>query len=157
MRILISFFHLCCVLIKDRTITLNTWHKVRIIRNGLEGSLQLDSEPFVSGRSPAPMTSLNLGEPMYLGGFRHLYSISPESGVLIGLDGAIQRVIINGDAIVNLLRRSIDSYNIREYQGAPCSDSTCDNHGRCVPYFRKPVCACKPGYRGKFCKQREVG
>lgn len=53
-----------------RTITLNTWHKVRIIRNGLEGSLQLDSEPFVSGRSPAPMTSLNLGEPLYLGGFR---------------------------------------------------------------------------------------
>ena len=54
-----------------RTITLNTWHKVRIIRNGLEGSLQLDSEPFVSGRSPAPMTSLNLGEPLYLGGFRY--------------------------------------------------------------------------------------
>lgn len=53
-----------------RTITLNTWHKVRIIRNGLEASLQLDSEPFVSGRSPAPMTSLNLGEPLYLGGFR---------------------------------------------------------------------------------------
>ena len=53
-----------------RPITLNTWHKVRVIRNGLEGSLQLDSDPFVSGRSPAPMTSLNLGEPMYLGGFR---------------------------------------------------------------------------------------
>ena len=54
-----------------RAITLNTWHKVRVIRTGLEGSLQLDSDPFVTGRSPAPMTSLNLGEPMYLGGFRY--------------------------------------------------------------------------------------
>ena len=54
-----------------RAITLNTWHKVRVIRTGLEGSLQLDSDPFVTGRSPAPMTSLDLGEPMYLGGFRY--------------------------------------------------------------------------------------
>ena len=43
---------------------------MRVIRTGLEGSLQLDSDPFVTGRSPGPMTSLNLGEPMYLGGFR---------------------------------------------------------------------------------------
>ena len=53
-----------------RPITLNTWHKVRIIRNGLESSLQLDSDPYISGRSPAPMTSLNLGEPLMVGGFR---------------------------------------------------------------------------------------
>ena len=54
-----------------RPITLNTWHKVRIIRNGLESSLQLDSDPYISGRSPAPMTSLNLGEPLMVGGFRY--------------------------------------------------------------------------------------
>ena len=53
-----------------RPITLNTWHKVRVIRTGLEGSLQLDSDPFVTGRTPAPMTSLNLGEPLYIGGLR---------------------------------------------------------------------------------------
>ena len=89
--------------------------------------------------------------------FRHLYSVSAESGVMIGLDGAIQRLIINGEANANLLRRSIDSYNIRDYNGAPCSDNPCENGAHCVPYFRKPVCACRPGFRGRFCKQTDNG
>ena len=88
--------------------------------------------------------------------FRHLYGISTDSGVLIGLDGAIQRVIINGDTIVNLVRRAMQSYSVRDYNGAPCNSNPCDNQGRCVPFFRKPVCVCKPGFRGKHCKQKDA-
>ena len=89
--------------------------------------------------------------------YRHLYSVSVESGILIGLDGAIQRLIINGETSVNLQRKSLDSHKIRDYQGAPCRDNPCDNGGVCVPYFRKPVCSCARGYRGKYCKQRDSG
>ena len=56
---------LCC-----RPVTLNTWHSVRAVRAGLESSLQLDADTPVTGSSPAPMTSLNLGEPLYIGGLR---------------------------------------------------------------------------------------
>ena len=86
-----------------------------------------------------------------------MYGVSVESGILIGLDGAIQRIIINGDTSVNLLRQSLDSQKIREYRGAPCTENPCDNEGVCVPYFRKPVCSCARGYRGKYCKQRDNG
>ena len=88
---------------------------------------------------------------------RHLYSVSVESGVVMGLDGAIQRVIINGETTVNLLRKAIDSKNIRDYKGAPCAGNPCENDGICVPNFRKPVCICRRGFRGKYCKQRDTG
>ena len=44
--------------------------------------------------------------------FRHLYSVSPESGIIIGLDGAVQRLILNGETMVNLQRRALDSLEV---------------------------------------------
>ena len=36
---------------------------------------------------------------------RHLYSVNSESGVVTGLDGAIQRLVVNGDAWTNIASR----------------------------------------------------
>ena len=88
---------------------------------------------------------------------RHLYSVSPESGIIIGLDGAIQRIILNGEVMVSLQRRALDSLAVRDYTGAPCSDSPCDNGATCVPHFRRPLCVCPPGFRGRHCKARDAG
>ena len=89
-----------------------------------------------------------------------MYSVSSEAGILVGLDGAIQRLIINGEAQVNLQRRALSSSQVRDYLGFPCdprASPQCDNGGTCVPWFRKPVCACPPGFRGKHCRQRDKG
>ena len=39
------------------------------------------------------------------------------------------------------------------------NSSPCDMTGSaaCVPHFRRPVCVCQPGYRGRHCKQRDAG
>ena len=52
-------------------ITLNEWHSIKITRNGPHGTLQVDDGPVISGSSKAPLTELNLGTSLYLGGFRY--------------------------------------------------------------------------------------
>ena len=88
---------------------------------------------------------------------RHSYSASSESGARMGLDGAIQRVIINGETTANLLRKAIAAHNVKDYHGAPCQVNPCENGGTCVPNFRKAVCVCSGGFRGKYCRQRDNG
>ena len=51
------------------------------------------------------MTSLNLGQPLFLGGFRELQHLAAGTGVTSGLDGAIQRIVVNGEAVTGLARR----------------------------------------------------
>ena len=49
---------------------LNQWNVVRITRNGVRGTLQLNEGPIVGGSSPGSLSELNLDMPLYLGGFR---------------------------------------------------------------------------------------
>ena len=77
---------------------------------------------------------------------RHLYSLSPEAGVVTGLDGAIQRLVINGEAVSNLATRSAswrisfssipridhhtwlranDAMAMDAYTGPPCKGNPC--------------------------------
>ncbi len=53
-------------------IDLNQWNLVRITRNGLKGTLQLNEGPVVKGSSFGTQTVLNLEMPLYVGGFRHV-------------------------------------------------------------------------------------
>ena len=52
-------------------ITLNEWHSIKITRNGPHGTLQVDDGPVVSGSSKAPLSELNLGTSLFLGGFQY--------------------------------------------------------------------------------------
>ena len=88
--------------------------------------------------------------------FRHLYAVNAESGVVTGLDGAIQRLVVNGDAWTNIasrlivvivviivvlivvvivvvtimmiLRRADDAMAMGTYQGPPCQNNPCRYH-----------------------------
>ena len=51
-------------------VELNQWNVVRITRNGVRGTLQLNEGPIVGGSSPGSLSELNLDMPLYLGGFR---------------------------------------------------------------------------------------
>ena len=46
------------------------WHKARASRSGPKGTLQLNEGPVVRGEAEGHLTELNLGLPMYIGGFR---------------------------------------------------------------------------------------
>ena len=101
--------------------------------------------------------------------FRFGYSLNKDSGVVTGLDGALQRLIVNGNAIEDLVEVAKDSRGISRYVGAPCdhsednsvdsiSDRTgkvakCKNRGICTPFFRSYVCKCKADFIGPKCEK----
>ena len=70
---------------------------------------------------------------------------------MLPLNGAIQRIIINGEVMANLWSVSLEKHGVRVYMGAPCHRHTCDNGGLCVHHFRTAVCRCTPGYSGPKC------
>ena len=77
----------------------------------------------------------------------------------MGLDGAIQRLIVNGDVMDDLVILAKDSRGIKRYVGPPCNDNVddpspkCQNGGICRPYFRSYVCKCPSNFMGKNCEK----
>ena len=76
----------------------------------------------------------------------------------MGLDGAIQRLIVNGDVMDDLVILAKDSREITRYIGPPCNDvddpkPKCLHGGICRPYFRTYVCKCPPNYMGIHCEK----
>lgn len=53
-------------------VATNEWHKVKVTRHGLHGTIQVDDGPVVEGAADADgaLTELNLKLPLYLGGYR---------------------------------------------------------------------------------------
>lgn len=49
------------------SITLETWHRVKIRRSGRDGIVQLDNSTVARGSAPGMLTELNLEQPLYLG------------------------------------------------------------------------------------------
>ena len=75
------------------------------------------------------------------------------------MDGALQRIIINGNAIEDLIEVSKNSRGITKYVGPPCDDeksqqhAKCMNGGVCTPFFRSYVCKCTKDYIGPKCEK----
>ena len=91
--------------------------------------------------------------------FRYAYTLNKDAGVVTGLDGALQRIIINGNAIEDLIEVSKNSRGITKYVGPPCDDdksqqnAKCMNGGVCTPFFRSYVCKCTKDYIGPKCEK----
>jgi hypothetical protein len=89
-----------------------------------------------------------------------VYSLNPDavgsssaSASGVGLDGAIQRLIINRRvSLTNLTKLSRDARNVGEYAGPPCTRNLCQNNGSCVAHFRRAVCRCRRKFYGKHCE-----
>ena len=114
--------------------------------------------------SPGSLTELNLELPLYLGGYRYAYTLNKDSGVVTGLDGALQRLIVNGNAVEDLVEVSEDSRGISRFVGLPCDSdlnsekqsrkvAKCKNGGICTPFFRSYVCKCKADFIGPKCEK----
>ena len=103
---------------------------------------------------------------------------------LANLQGAVQRVIVNGEVFDKLMEvdASLEQQNVGVYRGPPCGHmpathlssshgrtsyllassaavgregSPCQNNGICQPLLASFVCKCLPGFTGKRCEKRK--
>nr|XP_018901101.1 PREDICTED: agrin-like isoform X3 [Bemisia tabaci] len=134
-------------------ISLNEWHKVEMSRMDRRGVLRVDNTTTVEGTSGAPLNELNLELHLYVGGVPSLSEVSREAGITAGLNGAVQRVLMNGLPIRLFNRRS---NQVAKYQGPPCSvvDNPCLNGGLCLPLLSSFACKCHPPFIGATCQQQ---
>jgi hypothetical protein len=87
-----------------------------------------------------------------------MIEVNRDAGVTRGLDGAIQRLIVNGQTWQNLAERANSEHQrrISRYDGPPCPLSTdanpCLNGGICQPMLALYVCKCPLKYTGNHCE-----
>nr|XP_033325096.1 agrin-like isoform X2 [Megalopta genalis] len=134
-------------------VTLDTWHCVRISRLGREGVLQLDDGTVARGLSGSPLTELNLQMPLYVGGVKHWREVHRLAGAWKGLNGAVQRLMVNGKTYQNLAV-NVTQHNTEIYDGPPCpsNENPCHNGGVCLPLLNSYLCKCASGYNGLHCE-----
>jgi hypothetical protein len=65
----------------------------------------------------------------------------PNANLTECLNGAIQRIIVNGDHFIGstLLKSSSENANISSYLGYPC-DFKCDLKSQCIPLLNNYEC-----------------
>ncbi|XP_071109970.1 agrin-like isoform X2 [Haliotis cracherodii] len=141
-------------------IHLNKWHRVVITRLNENGQMTLDKRPTVRGKAPEPpraqgtMKELNLGRPLYIGGYKGESSLPAGAEISANFSGAIQRITINGKTIDSLMESAEEMRNIEEYAGAPCNMNPCMNGGVCIPKLNDADCRCPLEFMGERCEKR---
>lgn len=140
-------------LVSPNRVALNTWHVVRVRRKKRRGILRLNQGRRVMGKSGPRLKELNLNQPLYLGGLENYTMAHPDSGVTIGLNGAIQRLLVNSEVYDNLDERATGGRGVRRYRGPPCQLNPCENGGVCQPFRNRFLCKCHAAYTGKFCEK----
>ncbi|KAK6177684.1 hypothetical protein SNE40_015737 [Patella caerulea] len=135
-------------------IHLNKWHKVVVQRHNEVGEMTVDDRPTITGTAPGEHKELNLGRPLYIGGFKDKLDVPFTSNIETGFTGSIQRIIINGRVIDNLMESSEEMRNIEEYDGAPCNVNPCQNGGVCQPMLNNADCKCPINFMGEKCNKR---
>ncbi|XP_049948231.1 agrin-like [Schistocerca serialis cubense] len=138
-------------------ISPNRWHSVKASRLDRDGTLQLDSGPVAAGQSGPALTELNLELPLYVGGAPPGMEVSHCSNVSSGLDGAVQRLVVNGQSLENL---GEDRQGVFQWQGPPCGSrdlpSPCLHGGVCQPLLNAYSCRCPPHFTGAHCQHPNV-
>ncbi|XP_044524651.1 basement membrane-specific heparan sulfate proteoglycan core protein [Gracilinanus agilis] len=81
-------------IISEDPINDGEWHKVTALREGRSGSIQVDGEEMVSGRSPGPNVAVNTKGSIYIGG-------APDAATLTGgrfdagITGCIKNLVLH--------------------------------------------------------------
>lgn len=138
-------------------VTMDTWHVVKIQREDLTGSLKVDEEESVHGRSKGTYTKLSLRQPLYLGGHPKLANLHSKTAVNTGFEGCVERLVINGKNID--LRPAPKGaaemgVNVGECTLPLCQESPCLHGGTCsLIRPDRHVCLCPLGRYGESCQE----
>jgi hypothetical protein len=87
-----------------------------------------------------------------------MMEVNRDAGITRGLNGAIQRLIVNGQTWQNLAERANAQRQrgISHYDGPPCpispATNPCLNGGICQPMLAAYVCKCPVQYSGHHCE-----
>lgn len=106
--------------------------------------------------SQPPLAELNLSLPLYIGGVPDIKYIHKDSGMIKGLDGAVQRLIVNGEHWHSLTAKAVRAYGVKKYRGYPCTSDACLNSGVCSSELNSFVCRCPAKFAGKRCEKRKL-
>uniref|UniRef100_A0A8C4WPH5 Agrin n=1 Tax=Eptatretus burgeri TaxID=7764 RepID=A0A8C4WPH5_EPTBU len=136
-------------------LALGMWHEVRLERVGRKGTMWLDDAHAVSGESPGEHTSLNVKQPMYLGGVPNYQELSKNAAISKGLTGAIQLLTIGHVTASNLRDRNSRLVDVTNFRRHSCTRglSPCRHGGHCQPRLALFSCLCPHGYSGKRCQK----
>ncbi|XP_041377630.1 agrin-like isoform X2 [Gigantopelta aegis] len=135
-------------------IHLKKWHRVVVEQSGQNGKLQIDHQPLVTGRTPGTSASLNLGKHLYIGGYNKKSDLPPSADITSPFTGAIQKIVVNGKIIDNLMTSAKHMRNIEEYDGPPCNMNPCLNGGICIPKLNEANCRCPGSFIGERCEKK---
>lgn len=78
----------------NKAITLFDWHTVTAYRDGLYGTLSVDSESVVYGKSKGKYTGLNLNGDLFIGGHANLKVVKKQTSQSRGYVGCISQIVI---------------------------------------------------------------
>lgn len=81
------------------------------------------------------------------------YLVNRESGILVGLDGALQRLLVNGVVYPRLTEAATEQREVGVYLGPPCHPNPCSSGGLCVPFLGNFSCRCPIMFAGKLCQK----
>uniref|UniRef100_A0A8D0BR09 Agrin n=1 Tax=Salvator merianae TaxID=96440 RepID=A0A8D0BR09_SALMN len=135
-------------------IPLNTWVSVALERNARKGVMRINGGERIMGESPLPHTSLNLKEPLYIGGAPDFSKLARAAAISTSFVGAIQKMSIKG--IPLLKEENIHgAVEISSFRSHPCTQkpSPCQNGGMCNPRMESYECACPRGFFGVHCEK----
>lgn len=73
-------------------MSLNTWHRVKVSRTGLQGVLEVDDQSLLQGLSKGAYTQLTLLQPLFIGGHPDFDITSIHLNQSTSFQGCIQKV-----------------------------------------------------------------
>lgn len=76
----------------SKPVSLNTWHKIKVSRTGLQGVVEVDDQGPIQGLSKGAYTQLTLLQPLFIGGHPDFDIISKYVNLSVSFQGCIQKV-----------------------------------------------------------------
>ena len=80
----------------DRPVTLNSWNRVTVYRDGWTAWLTLNSGQQVSGQSQGLFTQITFQLELFLGGSPNVSLVSERTNSFTGFTGCVRKLEING-------------------------------------------------------------
>lgn len=135
-------------------VTLGTWTRVSLERNGRKGAMRVGDGPRVLGESPVPHTVLNLKESLYVGGAPDFSKLARAAAVASGFDGAVQLVALNGHQLLSqeYVLRAVDVSSFLDHPCTRASGHPCLHGATCLPREAAYDCLCPGGFSGRHCE-----
>lgn len=74
-------------------VSLNSWHRIKVSRTGLQGVLEVDDQIPVQGLSKGAYTQLTLLQPLFVGGHPDFDITSRQLNQSSSYQGCVQKVV----------------------------------------------------------------